>query len=118
MSAGVGGDTFSFDDRDGRYVVRWNGKTYADGRSGKVAAADNVVVMSVKNKPDGNADVNGARSVKSATVGKGKVVVFRDGRKISGTWRRAGDTKPLRFVDADGRDIPLEVGRTWVLLSG
>ena len=56
--------------------------------------------------------------MKSATVGKGKVVVFRDGRKISGTWRRAGDTKPLRFVDADGRDIPLEVGRTWVLLSG
>ena len=72
MSAEVGGDTFSFDDRDGRYVVRWNGKTYADGRSGKAAATDNVVVMSVKNKPDGNADVNGARSVKSATVGQGQ----------------------------------------------
>ena len=106
MSVRVGGDTFSFDDRGGRYVVRWNGKTYADGSSGKVAATDNVVVMSVKNKPDGNADVNGARSVKSATVGKGKVVVYRDGRKISGTWRRAGDTKPLRFVDADGRGHP------------
>jgi hypothetical protein len=100
VSARVGGDSFSFDDKGGRYVVRWNGRTYADGSSGKVAATDNVVVMSVKNSPDGNADVNGARSVKSATVGKGKVVIFRDGRKISGTWRRAGDTKPLRFVDA------------------
>ncbi len=49
VSARVGGDTFSFDDRGGRYVVRWNGKTYADGSSGKVAATDNVVVMSVKN---------------------------------------------------------------------
>ncbi len=118
VSVKVGGDTFAFGDRDGRYVVRWNGKTYADGTSGKVATTDNVVVMSVKNAPDGNADVNGARSVKSATVGKGKVVVHRDGRTITGTWRRSGDTKPLRFLDADGRDIPLEVGRTWVLLRG
>ncbi|HYI56498.1 MAG TPA: DUF3048 domain-containing protein [Microlunatus sp.] len=118
VSAEVGGDTFAFRAQDDRYVVRWNGKTYADGRSGKPAATDNVVVMSVRNKPDGNADVNGSRSVKSATVGKGKVVIYRGGRKISGTWRRAGDTEPLRFVDADGHDIPLAVGRTWVLLSG
>ncbi len=118
VSARVGGDTFSFDDRSGRYVVRWNGKTYADGSSGKVAATDNVVVMSVKSSPDGNADVNGARSVRSETVGRGKVVVYRDGRRISGTWRRAGEAKPLRFLGADGRDIPLEVGRTWVLLRG
>ncbi|HEY5978739.1 MAG TPA: DUF3048 domain-containing protein [Microlunatus sp.] len=114
----VGGDTFTFSRRDDAYLVRWNGKTYADGRSGKAATTDNVVIMSVKNTPDGNADVNGSRSVKSATVGKGKVVVYRDGRKISGSWRRAGDSKPLRLVDADGRDIPLATGKTWVLLSG
>jgi DUF3048 family protein len=118
VSVRVGGDTFAFGDRDGRYVVRWNGTTYADGSSGKVATTDNVVVMSVENAPDGNADVNGARSVKSATVGKGKVVVHRDGRTIRGTWRRTGDSKPLRLLDADGRDIPLEAGRTWVLLRG
>ncbi|HYI59361.1 MAG TPA: DUF3048 domain-containing protein, partial [Microlunatus sp.] len=63
-SGRVGGDTFSFHASDGRYVVRWNGQPYADGETGKNATTDNVVVMSVKNKPDGNADVNGARSVK------------------------------------------------------
>ena len=31
VSARVGGDTFSFAEKGGRYVVRWNGKTYADG---------------------------------------------------------------------------------------
>jgi hypothetical protein len=117
-SVRVGGDEFTFTEADDRYVVRWNGRTYADGSSGKAAVTDNVVVMSVRNKPDGNADVNGSRSVKSATVGKGEVVIYRDGRKLKGTWRRASDTKPLRFVDADGRDIPLSVGRTWVLLNG
>jgi hypothetical protein len=114
----VGADTFSFQASGGRYVVRWNGKTYADGDTGKNAVTDNVVIMSVKNKPDGNADVTGARSVKSTTTGKGKVVVYRDGRKLSGSWQRAGKTKPMRFVDSDGKDIPLKPGKTWVLLSG
>lgn len=114
----VGGDTFSFRAAEGRYLVRWNGATYADGDSGKRASTDNVVIMSVTNKPDGNADVNGARSVRSDTTGKGKVVIHRDGRTLTGTWRRAGATEPMRFVGADGRDIPLKPGRTWVLLRG
>jgi hypothetical protein len=118
VSGRVGGDTFSFRDDSGTYVVRWNGKTYADGDSGTRATTDNVVIMSVKNEPDGNADVNGVRSVKSITTGQGKVRIYRDGRKLTGTWQRQGRTKPLRFVDAHGDDIPLEPGRTWVLLSG
>ena len=114
----VGADRWSFRAQKDSYVVRWNGKTYADGDTGAVAATDNVVVMSVRNSPDGNADVTGARSVRSDTTGTGKVVVYRDGRRLSGTWRRSGASKPLRFVAADGRDIPLKPGRTWVLLSG
>lgn len=118
VSGRVGGDTFSFTRSGDAYVVRWNNQTYADGLTGKKATTDNVVIMSVKNKPDGNADVNGARSVKSVTTGHGKVTVYRDGRKLSGTWERAGSSKPMRLVDADGEDIPLKPGNTWVLLSG
>lgn len=114
----VGGDRFTFVRSDGRYVVRWNGQAYADGDSGTRATADNVVMMSVRNAPDGNADVNGARSVKSDTTGRGAVVIYRDGRRLTGTWKRSRPSAPLRFVDADGRDIPLAPGRTWVLLRG
>lgn len=114
----VGGDRFTFARTDGRYVVRWNGQAYVDGDSGTRATADNVVMMSVRNAPDGNADVNGARSVKSDTTGRGKVVIYRDGRRLTGTWQRSGRSKPLRFTDADGRDLPLAPGRTWVLLRG
>jgi hypothetical protein len=117
-SGRVGGDTFSFTAADGRYLVRWNGKPYVDGDSGAKAVTDNVVIMSVTTKPDGNADVNGARSVKSTTTGEGKVVIYRDGRRLTGTWKRAGTLKPMRFVAADGTDIPLAPGKTWVLLSG
>ena len=115
----VGGDTFSFKISDGRYIVRWNGEDVRRrGSPARTTTTDNVMIMSVKNRADGNADVNGARSVKSITTGTGDVVIYRDGRKLSGAWRRSGTTKPMRFVDRAGKDIPLKPGRTWVLLSG
>lgn len=117
-AATVGTDRFTFDRRDGRYLVRWRGQTYRDGDDGKLTVCDNVIVMAVRNRGDGNADVNGARSVLSETVGRGKVTVYRDGRRLTGTWSRASVSAPLRFTDSSGRDIPLAPGRTWVLLQG
>ena len=73
--------------------------------------------MSVQTRPDGNADVNGSISVKSSTVGRGKITVYRDGRRLSGTWKRSGDDKPMLLLDAAGKPLPLKSGKTWVLLS-
>ena len=114
----VGNDTFRFDYGKGRYTVRWRGERYADGDSGAIARADNVVIMKVRNRADGNRDVLGSASVLSETVGHGKVSIYRDGRRITGTWRRNKVSGPLRFRDADGQIIPLKPGQTWVALSG
>jgi hypothetical protein len=114
----VGHDDFRFDLAGGRYTVRWNGARYTDGDSGAVSRAENVVVLSVHNHADGNRDVLGAASVMSETVGRGPVTVYRDGRRISGTWERATAADPLRLRDGDGRDIPLRPGQTWVTLEG
>ncbi len=112
----VGGDRMRFARSGDRYLVRWNGRTYDGG--GRAARTDNVVVLEVENRADGNADVNGVRSVKSSTVGRGKVTVYRDGRVRSGTWRRPAAGKPMTLRDRDGQPIGLRPGRTWVLLSG
>ncbi|HZA72398.1 MAG TPA: DUF3048 domain-containing protein [Propionibacteriaceae bacterium] len=114
----VGNDTFGFAYARGRYTVTWRGARYVDGDNGAVAKADNVVVMRVRNVPDGNRDVLGSASVLSETVGKGKVTVYRDGVKIDGAWSRSKSTAPLRFTDARGRDIALKPGQTWVTLQG
>ena len=114
----VGNDSFRFDYGKGRYTVRWRGERYADGDSGAIARADNVVIMKVRNRADGNRDVLGSASVLSETVGHGKVSVYRDGRRVSGTWQRNKVSGTLRFRDADGQTIPLKPGQTWVALSG
>ena len=114
----VGNDTFGFTYADGRYTVTWRGERYADGDSGAVTKADNVVVMRVRNVPDGNRDVRGSASVLSPTVGRGKVTLYRDGVRVDGTWSRTKPAAPLRFTGADGRALALKPGQTWVTLQG
>jgi Protein of unknown function (DUF3048) N-terminal domain/Protein of unknown function (DUF3048) C-terminal domain len=118
VSSKVGHDTFGFDWTGGRWTVRWNGKTYADGDNGKVSKADNVVVMRVHDHADGNKDVLGSPSVQSDTKGSGKVSVYRDGRRIDGTWKRTKTAGPMTFTAKDGKPIALKPGQTWVTLQG
>jgi hypothetical protein len=113
----VGHDTFSFGYSSGRYIVRWNGSRYADGDNHAITKADNVVIMKVHNHPDGNRDVLGAPSVQSDTVGKGAVTIYRDGKKITGQWKRTKASGPLRFTDKSGDPIALKPGQTWVALT-
>jgi Protein of unknown function (DUF3048) N-terminal domain/Protein of unknown function (DUF3048) C-terminal domain len=114
----VAHDTYDFRYASGRYTVRWNGSRYADGDSGAITKADNVVIMKVRKHADGNHDVLGAPSVQSDTVGTGPVTIYRDGRRIEGRWRRPKASAPLRFSDKSGDLIALKPGQTWVALDG
>jgi hypothetical protein len=114
----VGHDIFDFGYRSGRYTVGWNGSRYVDGDSRAITKADNVVIMKVRNRPDGYRDVQGVPSVQSDTVGKGAVTIYRDGRKIEGRWQRTKPSAPLHFTDESGNPIALKPGQTWVALAG
>ncbi len=47
-------------------------------------------------------------------TGSGEVTIFRDGQVIEGTWERADVADPLVLRDADGREIELTAGQTWI----
>jgi hypothetical protein len=78
--------------------------------------ATNVVVMSVKVVGTGIFETNGAEDPLPVTIGSGECWVLRDGSRVSGTWKRARLSAPLRFVDSHGHTIPLSPGSTWVEL--
>lgn len=48
------------------------------------------------------------------TTGNGKAVVFRDGLKIEGTWKREKVTDPFKLFDLQGNEIQLNRGQTWI----
>ncbi len=45
--------------------------------------------------------------------GQGPVKILRDGKVYEGKWLRADRHAPFRFVDAQGKDIPLKPGNSW-----
>ena len=48
------------------------------------------------------------------TVGSGAAHVFQNGTVAEATWRKGSRTEPLRFFDANGKEIALNRGQTWI----
>jgi len=47
-------------------------------------------------------------------VGSGRAQVFRDGVMVEGSWQRDQPAQLMRYVAADGADIALRPGQSWV----
>jgi hypothetical protein len=47
-------------------------------------------------------------------VGSGRAWISTNGRTIRGTWKKTELTAPTRFYDADGKQVTLTVGQTFV----
>ena len=78
-------------------------------------AAANVVVMETSvTQTDIVEDVYGNRSLQIETIGDGEATIFRDGRAVSGTWRRTKPDAMIEFFDAQGQPILLKPGQTWI----
>ena len=99
-----------YDAASGRYAV------FQDGDRMQGYAPSNVVVQHVQIRNSRYVDVLGNPTPYTSTVGKGAVAVLRDGRRLSGTWRRITPHTGTRFLDDKGRDLPLRPGQTLVLL--
>jgi hypothetical protein len=49
-----------------------------------------------------------------AAIGSGAAHIFQDGTVQTATWKKDNKTAQLIFSDADGNDIPLARGQTWI----
>lgn len=82
----------------------------------KRVTAVNLVLMRIKIKDTGIRDVVGNPSPDDVVTGSGQVWVLRDGKVVTGRWKRAGIGAPMTLVDSAGKTIPLAPGRTWIEL--
>lgn len=109
--------SFGFDPRTHRWVEVINGQ-HARAASGAELSTPNVIIQFCKVTIDPtDVDVLGTPSRLTHTVGTGPVVIFRDGRVLTGTWSRPKAGAPTRYLDAAGKDITLRTGGAWVLLA-
>lgn len=107
---------FRWDKKLKKYV-RYIGGVRQHAADGNAVTAANVIVQSCKvlSHP-ADTDVNGNPSQFTVTVGHGPVSVFRDGRRIDGTWVRKGLHHGTIFRTKSGKLLPLHPGNSWVVL--
>jgi hypothetical protein len=108
---------FRWDPRLGKYV------RYIDGVAQRAAdgqwiTADNVIVQFCKVVSHyQDRDVLGNPAQFTYTVGRGSVAVFRQGKRINGTWSRPAVSSGTTLRTTAGKPLPLDPGNTWVILA-
>ena len=108
---------FVWDSKLRRYFRTIDGRRIATARGARVAKP-NVLVQFCQVRPDhSDVDVNGNPSMYTKSVGSGRVVLFRNGKRIEGRWSRRSLGAPTVFRDSSGRPLLLAPGGTFVALA-
>lgn len=111
----IGTDRFGFRYVGDHYRGTWNGESQVD-ENGTPVIIDNIVDLKTRYHKD--KQTTSDKSYVAETVGKGTVVVYSHGRKITGTWQRRSSSGPMTLKTSNGKDIVLAPGHTWVMLDG
>lgn len=107
---------FTWSKRSGRWLVSMNGSPMVTTDTGRLAARTVVVQRVEIVRGKGVKDAAGSFSPVARTVGKGKAVVLRDGKKYEGTWSRSKAKTTTRFFTSDGKALSFARGKVWILL--
>jgi len=80
---------------------------------GKVISVDNVVVLMTTYKMSSTPG-----SLQAISVGKGRAMVYTDGKVVEGEWTRPFPESPWAITTGDdAKPVELTPGRTWVYLA-
>jgi len=105
--------TYNYQRSSNRYlrVVTGEGKQI-DAADDERIGPRNVIVMLMKFAPLN--DGTNKKRLEATVVGTGTAWISTNGRTIKGTWRKPGLDKPTEFLDADGNEVTLTVGQTFI----
>jgi hypothetical protein len=109
---------WKYDAASGTYLREQGGAPFMMAETDKQVYSENVVIL-VAHYTRQTPEQDHAKGYTYDTDlgGSGKAWVLRDGVSIECTWK-ADESTPPRFYDADGTEIPLKPGHTWIEVAG
>lgn len=115
----VGGTPVAFEWRPKlhRYVRMIGGKAQYAADGAPIATPNVVVQFCRVTTYHRDVDTAGNPAKYTHTIGTGKVAVFRDGRRIDGTWSRRSLHGGTHLRDKHGKPIALAPGGAWFVLA-
>lgn len=109
VSSGVFVVDYSYDPATNSYIRKQGGVNHTDREAGqiqpKVAIA--IRVQMTHGFEDGNRE-------QITTIGTGQAYIFQNGTVTEATWSKADPKSPLKFIGADGKEVSLVRGQTWI----
>ncbi len=103
--------SYAYTSESKTYPRRLGGREHLDAGAGAVIAPANVIVQRV---PAEGFYPSGYERVIIQVTGEGEALVFRNGTRIRGRWKKEDANAPTKWLDEDGDVIPLAPGSTWV----
>lgn len=101
--------SYVYDAETNLYNRSQGGAPHTDREAGQIAPRV-VIVMKV---PTQTVFEDGYRQ-QINTIGSGAATIFQDGTVKEVTWSKASKTTQMTFKDAEGKDVPLARGQTWI----
>ncbi len=105
--------SYQFNPSTDNYLRLLNGQKQIDPANNQQVFARNIIVMFQAISND-YLDASGIQRINIANVGSGKSIVFKEGKAITGTWKKTSDTALTRFYDDAGKEITLVRGEIFI----
>lgn len=101
--------TYTYDKTTNKYLRFLGGVPHEDREQGQITPS----VVIAMNVDEVSVMEDGYReSIK--TTGSGKATIFQNGLAHEATWHKPSREAPITFTDAEGKDVPLVRGQTWI----
>ena len=100
---------YTYDRENNRYNRQLGGVAHTDREAGQISPSVVVALRVTMQRvlEDGYREQVG-------TIGSGTAVLFQNGTAQEITWQKADRASPLKLLAADGSEIPLNRGQTWI----
>ena len=109
--AGFYSSSFSYDEEKGIYKKFMNGAPHIVQEDPSIEVK-NIVIMQMRTYPLGD----GSARINVDTVGSGEGYYVTAGRSVPITWEKTSRSSKTVWKTADGEEIKLNPGQTWVML--
>ena len=109
ISSALYNSSYAYNATTNTYDRSEGGAPHLDRESGQISPRV-VVVMKI---PERTVLEDGYREQIDA-IGSGAATIFQDGTVQQVTWNKSSMTNQITFADANGKDVPLARGQTWL----
>lgn len=107
---------WTWDAASGTFLRTQNGTDHVDAAGARVAAT-NVIVALTPYVDTQFVDQSGEPVPEAQLVGEGEAWILTGGQVFRGRWRKASPEARTEYLAADGTELLLSPGRTWVELA-